>query len=498
MKTILLIRDGWGYRKSKDKNAIAKAKPEFHNHLIKNYPNTLLKASGQAVGLPKGFQGNSEVGHLTIGSGRIILQSLEKINHSIKSKEFFNNKELLSAIENAKKQNSTLHIMGLFQTQGVHSHTDHLKALIKMAKTNKVKKLLIHCFTDGRDAPVNEGLKHLKEIMKLLKKEKIGAIASITGRYYAMDRDKRWERTKKAYDCINSGIAPEFTNPIKALKEKYFSGETDEFIKPVKMQGYAGLNENDSIIFFNYRTDRPRQLTQAIVEPGFAGFERDYKKLLFVGMTNYYYSQNFLSAFKYSEPKKLLGEIVSSTGLRQLRISETEKYAHVTFFFNGQKETPEIGEDRILIPSPKVATYDLQPEMSAALIAEELVKNVKEKNYDLIVANLVNCDMVGHTGITSAIIKAVKAVDQAVEKIVKAGLEKNYAILIIADHGNAEDQRIEWKTSHTINPVPCILASNNMKKIKLKKGMGLKDVAPTILKLLNIKQPKEMTGTPLF
>jgi len=498
MKVILLIRDGWGYRKSTVKNAICSANPKFHNYLIKNYPNILINASGEAVGLPKGFQGNSEVGHLTLGSGRIILQSLEKINQAINSQEFFSNKELLAAMNNTKEFGSTLHIMGLLQTQGVHSHIDHLKALIKMAKINGVKKLLIHCFTDGRDAPVNEGITHLKGIIKLLKKEKVGSIASISGRYYAMDRDKRWDRTKKAYDCIILGQASEFTNSAKALEAKYKMGETDEFVTPMKLKGYEGIKENDSIIFFNYRTDRPRQLTQAIIEPGFSGFERVYKKVFFVGMTNYYESKNFKAAYTYVEPKNLLGEIVSNKGLRQLRISETEKYAHVTFFFNGQLETPFIGEDRILIPSPKVATYDLEPKMSAPLIAEELVKNINQKEYDFIAVNLVNCDMVGHTGKTKAIITAVNAVDEATEKIVKAGLNKNYAIIVMADHGNAEDQTIKWKTSHTINPVPFILVANNMKNVILKNNTGLKDVAPTILKLLNINKPVDMTGEPIF
>ncbi|MFA5332872.1 MAG: 2,3-bisphosphoglycerate-independent phosphoglycerate mutase [Candidatus Nanoarchaeia archaeon] len=498
MKTILIIRDGWGYRASKIKNAIFSATPKFHNYLLKNYPNTLINASGEAVGLPKGFQGNSEVGHMAIGSGRIILQSMEKINRAIKTGEFYRNDELIKAIINAKRNNSALHIMGLFQTQGVHSHLDHLKALIKLAKNNGVKKLLIHCFTDGRDAPVNNGIIYLKEIVKLLKKNKLGSIATITGRYYAMDRDHRWDRTKKAYDNIMLGQGKEFYNPLLALKEDYKLKETDEFIKPMKMKGYEGVKDNDSIIFFNYRTDRPRQLTQAIIEPEFKEFSRIKKNVYFVAMTQYYKSKYLNYAYNEIAPKNILGQVISENGLSQLRISETEKYAHVTYFFNGQIEKAFKGEDRILIPSPKVATYDLKPEMSASLIAAELVKNINEKNYDFIAVNLVNCDMVGHTGITHAIIKAVKAVDEASNEIITAGLKKNYAILVIADHGNAEDQTKKWRTSHTINPVPCILVSNCYKNVKLKKGKGLSDVAPTILKLMGLPKPQEMTGEPLI
>lgn len=498
MKTILIIRDGWGYRASKTKNAIRSANAKFHNYLIKNYPNTLIKASGEAVGLPKGYQGNSEVGHLTIGSGRIILQSMERINQEIKSGEFYKNEEFSKAINYVKNNNSTLHLMGLFQTQGVHSHLDHLKSLIKLAKKEGVKKLLIHCFTDGRDAPVNEGIKHLKEIVNILKNNNLGSVATITGRYYAMDRDKRWDRTKKAYDNIILGEGKEFTDSVKALKEEYELKQTDEFIKPMRLKGYSGINDFDSMIFFNYRTDRPRQLSQAIIEPDFKEFSRVKKNIYFVSMTDYYDSKFLKYAYPEIKPTSLLGQIISNKNLSQLRISETEKYAHVTYFMNGQIEKAFRGEDRILIQSPKVATYDLQPEMSAPLIADELVKNIKEKDYDFIAVNLVNCDMVGHSGITPAIIKAVKAVDNATKLIVEAGLEKNYAIIVMADHGNAEDQTIKWRTSHTINPVPFILVSNKYKNVKLKKGKGLQDIAPTILKLMNINKPKEMTGESIF
>lgn len=498
MKTILIIRDGWGYRKSSFKNAIKKANPKFHESLIKNYPNTLIKASGLAVGLPKNFQGNSEVGHITIGSGRIITQSLQRINKEIKDKSFFKNPQLLKAINNCKINDSTIHIIGLLQTQGVHSHTDHIKALIDLCKINKLKKVKIHAITDGRDAPVKEGITHLTDLINYMKPKNLGEIATISGRYYAMDRDKRWNRTKKSYEAIvNAKSSEKFTDSIIALKNCYKNNETDEFIIPKTKEDYQGIKENDSIIFFNYRTDRPRQLTQAIIEPNFKDFETKKLKVFFVPMTNYYNSKKIMPVFNEIQPKNFLGQILAKNNLKQLRISETEKYAHVTYFMNCQIEKPFFKEDRILIPSPKVATYDLMPKMSAEKISNELGKQIKKKIYDFIAVNLVNCDMVGHTGKTKAIIKAVKTVDLATQKIVNAGLKNDYAIIITADHGNAEDQTIKWRTSHTINPVPLIIASNNL-KINLKKKGELQDLAPTILKLLRVKKPKEMTGKPLF
>ncbi|MBD3311993.1 2,3-bisphosphoglycerate-independent phosphoglycerate mutase [archaeon] len=497
-KVILVIRDGWGYRKSSYKNAIKQTSTPNAEELMKNYPSAIIKASGEAVGLPDGYQGNSEVGHLTIGSGRIIPQSLTRINNSIKEGSFFENKAFLKAVNNCKKNNSSLHLMGLLQVEGVHAHKDHLFALLDLCKKEGLKDVYVHVFTDGRDSPPTDSPKHVKSLKKKIKKTGIGVIATISGRYYAMDRDKRWQRTKKAYDCIVKGEAKNvFKKPVKAIKESYKQGVTDEFLIPLKHEGYDGIKENDSIIFYNYRTDRPRQLTKAIVEDEFKHFKRDSPKVFFVAMTEYY-KDNLRAAFKDIKVKNLLGEVIADKGLKQLRISETEKYAHVTFFFNGQVEKPYKNEDRILIPSPKVSTYDLKPEMSVYKITKRLVKEIKKDKYHLIVVNLVNGDMVGHTGVVKAIKKAVSDVDKCVGRIVKEGLANDYSLIIFADHGNAEDQREKWLTSHTINPVPCMLVSSKFKNYKLQSNSGLKDVAPTTLDLMGIKKPEEMTGKSMI
>lgn len=499
-KVILVIRDGWGYRKSSYKNAIKQAPTPNADKLMKDYPSTIIKASGEAVGLPNGYQGNSEVGHLTIGSGRIILQSLTRINKSIKNGSFFKNKAFLKAVSNCKKHDSSMHLMGLLQVEGVHAHKDHLFALLDLCKKEGLKDVYVHVFTDGRDAPPKDSPKHVRSLKKKIKKIGVGRIATISGRYYAMDRDKRWHRTKKAYDCIVKGEAKRsFKKPIKAIKEAYKRDETDEFIIPIKQEGYEGVKNKDSIIFYNYRTDRPRQLTKAIIRDDFKHFKRDKPDVFFVAMTEYY-KDDLRAAFKDIKVDKLLGEIIANQGLRQLRISETEKYAHVTFFFNGQVEEPYQNEDRILIPSPKVSTYDLKPEMSVYKITKQLTKEIEKDKYHLIVVNLVNGDMVGHTGVVKAIKKAVSDVDKCVGKIVKTGLANDYTLIVFADHGNAEDQREKWLTSHTINPVPCILVSNsnNLRNCKLRRNSGLKDIAPTALEILGIKKPKEMTGKSMI
>jgi 2,3-bisphosphoglycerate-independent phosphoglycerate mutase len=491
---ILIIRDGWGYRKNKKDNCIALAKTPNTDRLTKEYPNALLDASGEAVGLPKGYQGNSEVGHMTIGSGRIIFQSLERINKSIRDKDFFKIPEFLQAIKNCRKHRSKLHLIGLLQVEGVHSHINHLFALLDLCKKENFKDVCVHAITDGRDSPVKDSLKHISALQKKLKNMGFGKIASVSGRYFAMDRDRRWDRTKKAYDCIVDGKAEEFTDALKQVKECHAKKETDEFIKPRKLIGYGGVKKNDSIIFFNFRTDRPRQLTRAIVEKKFDGWKRKPLKVFYVAMTQYYSPMNAKVAFKDIELKNLLGEIISKNRLKQLRISETEKYAHVTFFFNCQLEKPNKNEDRILIHSPKVATYDLKPEMSAYEVTNNLVEEIDSKKYDFIVTNLVNGDMVGHTGNMKAIIKGIEAVDDCVGKITAAGLKNNYTLLIFADHGNAEDKTKAWMTSHTVNPVPLIIVSEQLKKAKLKARKGLKDIAPTVLKILKIKKPTEMSG----
>ncbi|MGV8086803.1 MAG: 2,3-bisphosphoglycerate-independent phosphoglycerate mutase [Candidatus Woesearchaeota archaeon] len=500
-KVILIIRDGWGYRLSKDHNALYEVPTPNTDKIMQNYPTTILNASGESVGLPQGYQGNSEVGHMTIGSGRILFQSLARINKSISNGEFFKISEFLEAINNCKKNNTTLHIIGLLQIEGVHAHIDHLFALLDLCNKENFKKVNIHVITDGRDAPVTDSEKHIVTLQKKLIELGFGKIVTISGRFYTMDRDKRWERTKQAYDCIVNGECSEtFNDAQEFLKNVHSKGETDEFIIPRKTDGYEGIKSKDSLIYYNFRTDRTRQLTKAIVEETFEGWVREKLDITYVGMTQYYLPMNGLVAFKDISLKNLLGEVISKNNYKQLRISETEKYAHVTFFFNGQIEEPNPNEDRIMIPSPKVATYDSKPEMSVYEITDKIIKEISSDKYDFIVTNLVNGDMVGHTGVIDAIHKAVIAVDDCLGKIVNAGLEHNYTTLIFADHGNVEDQTIEWLTSHTINPVPFILVSNNeeLKKCKLKSEKGLQDIAPTVLELLEIPKPVEMTGESLI
>lgn len=493
---VLIIRDGWGYRKDQKLNATRYA--TYAKTLMKKYPTTLIGASEEYAGLPKGYQGNSEVGHMTIGSGRIIKQSMVRINDEIKSKRFFKNTAFLKAIQQCKKHNTTLHILGLLQQEGVHAHINHCLALIDLCKKEKFENYVVHIISDGRDAGVKNTINNLK---LLLKKVSSNKIATISGRYYAMDRDKRWDRTKKAYDAIVAAKSKEtFTDPIDAFKKAYAINETDEFIVPKVAEWYKGVSKKDSIIFFNYRTDRTRQLTKAIIEDTFKGWDRKPTDVLFVAMQEYYKPMNkrAIIAFPPQKLTNVLGEVVAKAGMKQLRISETEKYAHVTFFFNGQVEKPNKGEDRILIPSPKVATYDLQPEMSVNEIGDTIAKKIDENKYDLIVTNFVNGDMVGHTGDWKAIVTAAKAVDVNVKKVVDKVLEKDGTAIVFADHGNCEDMTAKWRTSHTLNLVPCIVVSNYSKKIKLKKGKGIQDIAPTALKLLGIKKPKEMTGNSLF
>jgi 2,3-bisphosphoglycerate-independent phosphoglycerate mutase len=495
-KVLLIIRDGWGYRLSRNQNAINEVNPPYTNYLMKNYPHTLLNASGNAVGLPKGYQGNSEVGHMAIGSGRLIFQSLPRIDKSIKTKEFFKNPVFLKAVRNCKKNNSTMHIIGLLQSEGVHGDENHLYALLKLCENNNLHKVNVHVITDGRDAPVHNAVKHVKKLIQKIKQFKEGKISTISGRFYAMDRDKRWARTKKAYDCIVNAKASSFKDPIVALNKSYKNQETDEFIIPKKHKDYKGIKPKDSVIFYNFRTDRTRQLTKAMVERNFQGWKRNPLDITFVAMTQFYEPLNAGVAFKELNVKNNLGEVISKAGLKQLRISETEKYAHVTFFFNSQEDNPYKKEDRILIHSPHVRTYDLKPEMSALKIKNRLIKEISSDKYSLIVVNLVNGDMVGHTGIKKACHEAVKTVDNCLKEIIPIALEHDYNSIIFADHGNVEDQTLKWRTSHTINPVPCILVSKE--KHILKPNKGLKDIAPTVLKLLNIKMPKEMTGQPLF
>jgi len=497
-KVILIIRDGWGYSDSKENNFLLPEYAPYNAELLKKYLSTLLNASGEAVGLPNGYQGNSEVGHMTIGSGRVVFQSLARINKSIEDGSFFKIKEFIKAIDKCKKKKTHLHLMGLIQTEGVHSHINHLFAILDLCKKQNFSDVYIHAFTDGRDAPAEDGINKIRLVEDKINNLGFGKIVTVCGRYYAMDRDQRWDRTKLAYDCIVDGLAPEFSDLEQKIKESYSKNETDEFVKPSKLSGYEGVKENDCIIFFNFRTDRTRQLTRAIIENKFEGWERELIKVDFVAMTQYYEPMKATVAFKDVKIKNLLGEVISKKGLKQLRISETEKYAHVTFFFNGQMEKPYKGENRILIQSPKVATYDLEPKMSAVEIADRIVQEINKKDYSFVVTNLVNCDMVGHTGKKEAIITAVKTVDECTEKICKAGLERGYTVLVTSDHGNAEKKEGITSTSHTTCKVPFILVSNNCANNTLVSEKGLVDIAPTILELLGIKKPKDMTGKSLI
>jgi len=503
---VLVIRDGWGFRESSELNAVERFSPEsFEKKLVLKYPNALLGASGNFVGLPEGYQGNSEVGHLTIGAGRVLFESIEKINKSIREGDFFRNPAFLSAIGNCKERGSTLHIIGLIQKEGVHSHIDHLFAILDICRREGLSSVKVHPITDGRDAPVKNSIGNLRALSEKLSELGFGEISTISGRYYAMDRDKKWERTKLAYDAIFSGKAQNsFSDAEEFLLSCYEKGETDEFVIPGTREGYPGIGENDSVIFFNFRTDRTRQLTRAIVEREFSGFERGKGGFfpVFVGMTDYYSPIDGIGtrtffAFPAEKPEGFLGEILSREGFSQLRISETEKYAHVTFFFNGQVEPPYPGEERILVPSPKVATYDLVPEMSADAITEKLLLEIDR--HDVIIANLVNGDMVGHTGNWEATLLGAKKVDSCIERIADAVLRRNGTLIVTADHGNCEDMTPEWRTSHTLNPVRVIVASSipGIPPGKLAEGRGLASIAPTILKILGIPAPGNMEK-PLF
>lgn len=498
---ILIIMDGFGLKDPKD-NAIAAANTPNLDYLFKKYPTTKISASGLAVGLPEGQMGNSEVGHTNIGAGRVVYQDLTRISKSIKDGDFFKNEALLSAIEHSKKNNSSLHIMGLLSPGGVHSHTEHLYALLDLIKNHNFKNVFIHAFLDGRDTPPKSGEKYLKELLDKINETKVGKITTICGRYYAMDRDNRWDRVKKSYDAMVCAKGKKFSNPIYAIKDSYLNNITDEFFVPCIIGENGTINDNDSIIFFNFRPDRARQITKSIVSKDFNSFERHkvLRNIKFVCLTEYDKELSSLVdvAFKPETLKNTLGEYISSFGLKQLRIAETEKYAHVTFFFNGGIEKEYPLEDRILIPSPKVATYDLQPEMSANLITEKVIEEIEKNKYDLIILNFANCDMVGHTGNFKATVKAVECVDLCVKKVIDKILSFDGYAIITADHGNADKMRDSHGnpfTAHTTNPVPLCFAGCNF---QLKPNGKLSDISPSILDLLNLKIPKEMTGESLI
>jgi len=493
---VLIIMDGWGIRREKKGNAILNAKTPNYDFLIKNYPHSTLFPYGEYVGLPPSFIGNSEVGHLNIGAGRVVYQELTRINKAIKDKSFFKNKVLLNALNNVKKKRSCLHLIGLLSDAGVHSHISHLFALLKMAKSNGIKDVFIHVITDGRDCLPGTAKKYIEMLENEILKLRIGKIVTVTGRYYTMDRNKSWARIKKAYDTIVNGNGFKADSALNAFNNALKRKETDEFIKPTVIDGYKGMDKNDSIIFFNFRSDRARETCYAFTDKKFRFFKT---KLTFNLVCMCEYDKKIKAPVVFSPPKikNNLGKVLSKNGLRQLRIAETEKYAHVTFFFNSGIEKPNRKEDRIIIPSPKVATYDLKPEMSAYKVRDEIIKGIKSKKYDVIIINFANTDMVGHTGILKAAIKAVEVVDSCVMNVVDEVKKTSGVVLITADHGNCEEMIGKRKTSHTTNKVPFIIVSGQKKKIKLKNGV-LADIAPTMLDILKIKQPKEMTGKSLI
>lgn len=501
---VLLILDGYGISTEIDGNSILKANTVNMDRILKSYPNMSLDASGLKVGLPEGQMGNSEVGHLNIGTGRIVYQELTRITKSIEDGNFFENDSLNEAIKNCKNNNSDLHVMGLLSDGGVHSHIDHLKALLKFAKNNGVRQTYVHGFMDGRDVSPTSGVNYVEELLNYMEEISYGVISTLSGRYYSMDRDKRWERVEKAYNAIVRGEGENGIDscPIEYIKNSYENGITDEFVIPTLFKSNGNLKSNDSCIFFNFRPDRARELTHAIINKEFEGFKTEDIDIVFVSMTLYDKAlENCLVAFKPESYANTLGEYLSNNGKTQLRIAETEKYAHVTFFFNGGVELSYEGEDRILIPSPNVKTYDLQPEMSLYELTDNLLKQIESRKYDVIVCNIANPDMVGHTGNFEAAVKAIEAVDYAVGKLEEKILEFGDSMFITADHGNAEvmfDEKGGPMTAHTCNKVPFIYISKNCDGIKLKEHGKLADIAPTILNVMGMSVPEEITGENLF
>ncbi len=502
-RTMLIIMDGWGLGKVYSSDAIQHAKTPFVSSLYSKYPNTTLTTCGEAVGLPEGQMGNSEVGHLNLGAGRIVYQELQRINVAIRNGEFQKNEHLLNAIQYAKDSNKPLHLIGLVSDGGVHSHTNHLKAVIDVCKAQNVSNVFVHAFTDGRDTDPHSGLDFIKDLQQHLNNS-VGKIASVSGRYYAMDRDKRWERIKLAYDALVNGEGTKATDAIAAVEQSYTANVTDEFIKPTVIvdeaqQPLATIKDGDAVICFNFRTDRCREITVALTQQDFPEHQMHALKLYYTTMTEY--DKTFKDVhiiFENDNLNNTLGEILEQNNKKQIRIAETEKYPHVTFFFSGGRETPFNGESRILVPSPKVATYDLKPEMSAYEVTDKLIPEIENETADFICLNFANADMVGHTGVWEAVIKAVETVDSCVEKVVTAGLEHGYTIFLTADHGNADYEINEDgspNTQHSLNPVPFFIIDKDWRG-EVKPGK-LGDLAPTILTFMGLPVPKEMTGNIL-
>ena len=499
-KVLLVILDGFGEGKATKGNAITQAKMPFFNGLKKDYPVTLLKASGNAVGLPAGYQGNSEVGHFTIGSGRITWQSFEAINQSIKDKSFFTKPELLKTIERAKKNKGAVHLVGMISDQGVHAHINHLFTLMKLAKAQNMNKIFIHCILDGRDVPERSAGEFIEQIKKKIKSLHCGKIATLIGRYYAMDRDSNWDRTQKAYELLVEGKGEGCSDAQKAIKKAYKEGaETDYYIPPYVIDPEGKIKSGDSVIFFNYRTDRARQLTEVFVNKKFDQFERKHSSVNFVAMGPY--TEKAPVVFPCPPIKNNLSEILSQHKMLQLRVAETEKYAHVTYFFNSQRENPNPGEDRLMIPSPKCPSYAEQPEMSAEGVTQKAISEIRKKKYAFIAMNYANPDLVGHSGNLKATIQSCAIIDKCFSRLIPEAIKNEYTILVTADHGKAEEMLYPDGSacpSHTTNKVIGILVSSPKLPYTLKKGKGLQDIAPTILELMGIQKPKEMTGQSLL
>ena len=498
----LIILDGFGCREETKGNAIAAARTPHLDHLMASCPHTRIGASGMDVGLPDGQMGNSEVGHTNIGAGRIVYQELTRITKSFDEGEALGNPALTAAMENARRPGQALHLMGLLSDGGVHSHIRHLYGLMEMARRFAVERVYLHCFMDGRDVPPTSGIEFIAALQQKIKELGLGQIATVSGRYYAMDRDNRWERVKLAYDAIVNGECNKDPDPVAVMQKSYGAGVTDEFIVPTVVTEGAGIKAGDSVIFFNFRPDRARELTRALVDPDFAGFEREkgFFPLTYICMTQYDATMpNVEVAYRPESLTNTLGEYLSRLGKTQLRIAETEKYAHVTFFFNGGVEAPYEGEDRVLIPSPKVATYDLQPEMSAYAVTDEAVRRIESGRYDVIILNYANCDMVGHTGVFEAAVKAVEAVDTCLGRLLAALEKAGGRAFLTADHGNADqmaDENGAPFTAHTTNPVPFVAIGFG--DVTLRSGGRLADIAPTMLQAMGLPQPEEMTGRSLL
>ena len=499
--TLLAILDGFGLTNHVEGNAVAAANTPNIDKYVEMYPHTKIGASGMAVGLPDGQMGNSEVGHLNIGAGRIVYQSLTKITKSINDGDFFTNPALVKAVNNVKNNGGALHLMGLLSPGGVHSHIDHLKGLIDLAKKNDIKEVYVHGFLDGRDVAPASALEYIAEIENYMNEVGVGKIATLSGRYYAMDRDNRWERVELAYNAMVLGEGETAETAVSAVEKSYHDNKTDEFVLPTVIDKNGTIKNGDSVIFFNFRPDRAREITRAINDKEFNGFKRNTLNLVFVTMTEYDSTLEGVEvAFGPEVLKNTLGEFLANKGLHQLRIAETEKYAHVTFFFNGGVEEPNVNEDRQIVASPKVATYDLKPEMSAYELTETLIGKINEDKYDVIILNYANPDMVGHTGVFDAAKKAVEAVDECLGKVVDAVLAKDGRVFVTADHGNAE-QMIDYSTgkamtAHTTGPVPFIYIAKDAKP--LREGGKLADIAPTMIEAMGLEKPVEMTGESLI